>query len=78
MKLRYTERAIADLEAIQAHVARHNPRAAAMLGKRICTALDLLADFPGLGESATMKCARSLSSLTLTSCTIVWMSVLAR
>ena len=50
MKLRYTERAIADLEAIQAHVARHNPRAAAMLGKRIRTALDLLADFPGLGR----------------------------
>jgi toxin ParE1/3/4 len=50
MRLRYTERAIADLEAIQDYVAQHNPRASAAVGKRIRSALELLADFPGLGR----------------------------
>jgi len=51
MKLRYTERAIADLEAIEAYIAQHNPRASVAVGERIRGAIELLADFPGLGRA---------------------------
>ena len=50
MRLRYTERAIADLEAIRAYVARHNPQASVAIGRRIRATVELLADFPGLGR----------------------------
>ena len=50
MKLRYTERAVADLEAIQAYIAQHNPRASVAVGRRILSAIELLADFPRLGR----------------------------
>ena len=51
MKLRYTERALADLEAIQAYIARYNPRASQAVGERIRGTIELLADFPGLGRT---------------------------
>jgi len=51
MKLRYAERAIADLEAIQTYIAQHNPRASAAVGERIRNAIELLADFPRLGRA---------------------------
>jgi plasmid stabilization system protein ParE len=59
MKLRYTERAITDLEAIQAYIAPHNPRASVAVGARIRGAIELHADFPWLGrtEPATTRCA---------------------
>jgi len=50
MKLRYTERAIADLEAIQEYIAQFNPSAAITIGSRIKGAIELLEDFPGLGR----------------------------
>ena len=51
MKLRYTERVIADLEAIRSYIAQHNPRASVAVGERIRGAIELLADFPPLGRA---------------------------
>jgi plasmid stabilization system protein ParE len=51
MRLRYTERAIADLEAIQAYIAQHNLRASAAVAERIRGAIELLTDFPRLGRA---------------------------
>ena len=60
MKLRYTERAIADLEAIQAYVAVDNPSAATKLGKRIRGAIELLESFPELGRPGRFAGTRVL------------------
>lgn len=60
MKLRYTERAIADLEAIQAYIAQFNPSAAINVGNRIKSAIELLEDFPGLGRPSRIRRTRVL------------------
>lgn len=60
MKLRYTERAASDLEAIQAYIAEHNPSAARAVGRRIKEAIELLTDFPGLGRPSGIGGARVL------------------
>jgi hypothetical protein len=51
MKLRYTERAIADLE----YIAQFNPSAAITIGSRIKGAIELLEDFPGLGRPGRIR-----------------------
>jgi toxin ParE1/3/4 len=55
MKLRYTERAIADLEAIQSYITEHNPTASVAVGVRIRAAIENLADFPGIGRARDAK-----------------------
>jgi len=60
VRLRYTERAIADLEAIQSHIAEDNPPAGAAVGSRIKEAIELLADFPGLGRPSRIANTRVL------------------
>jgi addiction module RelE/StbE family toxin len=60
MKLRYTERAITDLEAIQTYVAADNPSAATKLGKRIKSAVELLENFPELGRPGRFAGTRVL------------------
>jgi toxin ParE1/3/4 len=60
VKLRYTERAIADLEAIQAYIAQFNPSAAITVGNRIKGAIELLEDFPGLGRPGRIRKTRVL------------------
>jgi plasmid stabilization system protein ParE len=60
VKLRYTERAAADLEAIQAYIAEHNPSAAMAVGRRIREAIELLMDFPHLGRPSRIGKARVL------------------
>ncbi len=60
MKLRYTERAIDDLEGIQVYIAEHNPSAAEGMGRRIRHAIELLADFPRLGHPSRFDKIRVL------------------
>lgn len=60
MKLRYTERAIEDLEAIQSYIAQHNPSAALGVGRRVKDAIELLVDFPGLGRASRFDKIRVL------------------
>jgi plasmid stabilization system protein ParE len=60
MKLRYTERAIEDLEIIQSYIAEHNPSAAVRVGSRIKNAIELLVDFPGLGRPSRFHRIRVL------------------
>jgi plasmid stabilization system protein ParE len=60
VKLRYTERAIGDLEAIHSYIAENNPSAAVAVGSRIRDAIELLADFPGLGRPSRIDKFRVL------------------
>lgn len=60
MRLRYTERAIADLEEIHAYIARDDPSAALAVGNRLKSAIELLADFPNLGRPSRIRGARIL------------------
>jgi plasmid stabilization system protein ParE len=60
MKLRYTERAIADLEDIQTYIAQDDPTAAVRVGGRIRAAIELLEDFPNLGRASRISRTRVL------------------
>jgi plasmid stabilization system protein ParE len=60
MKLRYTERAAADLEDIQSYIADDSPSAAKAMGGRIREAIELLTDFPMLGRPSRIGKARVL------------------
>ena len=60
MRLRYTERAAADLEDIQSYIAEHDPAAASAMGRRIKEAIELLSDFPMLGRPGRIGKARVL------------------
>lgn len=46
MKVRYSTRALIQLEQIHDHIARRNPRAASTVTRRIKRSVELLADFP--------------------------------
>ncbi len=60
MRLRWQRRALSDLFAIQAHIARHNPAAADAVGWEIQTAAMRLKQFPNLGHSGEWIGVREL------------------
>lgn len=49
MKVRYSPRALVQLEEIHAYIATRNPRAAGIVIDRIKELCDKLGDFPGVG-----------------------------
>jgi toxin ParE1/3/4 len=49
MRLRYTRRALSDIQSIYAYIAADNPRAARAVELVIRQTAELLADFPHLG-----------------------------
>lgn len=51
MRLRLSSRADADLESIWQYVARDDPRAADRLEERLHAAMQMLAEFPGVGHT---------------------------
>lgn len=60
MKLRYTSRALAEIEHLQDHIAERNPTAAFAMADRIRTRLADLAAHPGLGRPGRIVGAREL------------------
>lgn len=50
MIVRYTPRALSDLDQIHDHIAQHNPSAAKAVGVRIRRSIEALATFPGMGR----------------------------
>lgn len=52
MKVRYSQRALAQIEEIHRYIARHNPRAATQVIARIEELCEKLGDFPGMGHRA--------------------------
>ncbi len=50
MKVSYTARARADIEAIGDYLARRSPRSATKVGSQIRSTIDRLAEFPHLGR----------------------------
>lgn len=60
MRLRYTPRAIADIEAIADYVTERSPAGARNLRLAIETAIGQLEQFPGLGSPQTADGVRKL------------------
>ncbi len=50
MKVRYSRRALLQLEEIHSHIAQHNPRAARQVIERIEELCEKLGEFPGIGH----------------------------
>ena len=51
MKIRYSEEAIGDLQRLRSFIAEHNPSAAARIGAELAERIEMLADFPAMGQA---------------------------
>jgi toxin ParE1/3/4 len=60
MKVRYSPRALQQLEEIHRYIARHNPRAAKTVIARIEELCAKLGDFPGMGTLTDNPSVRTL------------------
>jgi plasmid stabilization system protein ParE len=60
-RLSSSPRAVADLEAIRAHLRDRNPEAARRILARLLDAGDLLAEFPGLGRPGVVPGTRAFA-----------------
>ena len=60
MKIRYTDRAIADLEAIADYLVQRSPQGARRVKAAIERVVDQLGHFPGLGTRQTTDGVRKL------------------
>jgi addiction module RelE/StbE family toxin len=58
--LRWTRRALARLDQIGGYIAKENPEAAARVITRIVTAVDALAEQPGIGRPGRIRTTREL------------------
>jgi toxin ParE1/3/4 len=58
VKLRYAWRARTDIDGIHEYVAQHDRRAASSVVRRIRSASQLLAKYPGLGRATDMAGVR--------------------
>ena len=60
MKVRWTDRALADLRTIQAHIETDNPAAAGRTVQRLVEASWRLSDFPRMGRPGKVEGIREL------------------
>ncbi|HEY5831182.1 MAG TPA: type II toxin-antitoxin system RelE/ParE family toxin [Hyphomicrobiaceae bacterium] len=60
MKVRYSRRALLELEGIHSYISQFNPRAAADVVSRIEGLCTMLGDFPGMGHSTERSDLRML------------------
>ena len=60
-ELRYSRRALDDLDAIFAHITRDSPAGSAAVVRRIQNAIDGLRDFPSSGRPTVRKDIRLLT-----------------
>lgn len=60
MTVRYTLRALADLDAAREHIEQFNPRAARLLAGRLRAAIDELSRFPARGRLGRLEGTREL------------------
>jgi toxin ParE1/3/4 len=60
VKLRYTARALFELDLILTHIARHSPQGARKVQRRIKTIIDLLTQHPELGRATRRHGIRRL------------------
>jgi toxin ParE1/3/4 len=58
VRVRWTRRALADLEAQRAHIAADNPYRAERMGERALTLIEALAEFPYRGRSGRVSGTR--------------------
>ena len=58
MKVRYSPRALAQLEEVHQYIAQHNPRAATAVVVRIEELCEKLGEFPGMGAATDQSGVR--------------------
>ena len=61
MKVRYSPRALAQLEEIHAYITEDNPRAAAAVVRRVETIALLIGQHPALGRPSDLADVRAMS-----------------
>ncbi len=62
MRLRYTEAALADLEAILAYIDAHSPQSALRVQTRLQTLIDLLEVHPAIGVRTSDPTIRRMTT----------------
>lgn len=60
MRVRYSPRALAQLEEIHSYIRQHNPRAAVRVVERIEELCEKLGEFPGIGHLTDQAGVRAL------------------
>jgi plasmid stabilization system protein ParE len=65
MKVRYSRRALLQLESIHSYIARFNPRAAGQVVARIEDFCTKLGDFPGMGHGTERSDVRYCRSCAI-------------
>ena len=60
MRIKWTERAIADLEHVEAYITQDNPQAAVNAVLKIIDTISLLKEQPGLGRAGRIPGAKEL------------------
>lgn len=61
MRVRYSRRALAQIEEIFAYIAKDNPRAAAAVIRRIETIALLIGQYPAMGRPTALADVRAMS-----------------
>jgi len=60
VRIRWLDRALDDLEAVRAYIARDNPSAAAQVARRIRRAAKMLTEYPAAGRPGRVLNTREL------------------
>ena len=60
MKVRYSPRALAQLQQIHGYINQHNPQAARNVVERVEELCTMLGDFPGMGSQTDQEGVRML------------------
>jgi toxin ParE1/3/4 len=60
VKVRWLDQAVEDLKAVRAHIARHDPSAAADVARRLRDAVKILGDYPAAGRAGRVPNTREL------------------
>ena len=61
MRLRYSRRALAQIDEVISYIARDDPRAAAAFGERVHALAQLLTRYPSIGRPADLDEIRTVS-----------------
>ena len=60
MRVLWLDQAVADLKAVRAHIARHDPSTAVVVARRIRDAVKILGDYPAAGRAGRVPSTREL------------------
>jgi plasmid stabilization system protein ParE len=62
VRLRYTREALADLDGLLDHIARHSPQGARRVHERIRIIIDLISRYPQIGQMTSREGMRRMTA----------------